>query len=134
MKKILIVSFLISNFLTAFAQTGIRGVVRNDYSGEGISNAVVLLKKQNITVVTNQEGEFVIENASEGSDILEIEYPDYVAKPIQVVVSNNRVSNIGIVKMKEAKNVALENIQEISSSATLESASSSVDDNDTPAM
>ena len=111
---------LIANSMLVLAQTGLQGVVRNNTTGDGVADLQVLLKKNNVFVFTNENGEFSFENLQPGSDVLEIVHPVYVAKPLQVTIAANRISNIGIIRVRDDQSVAREVAQDIANVVTID--------------
>ncbi|HPL93642.1 MAG TPA: DUF2012 domain-containing protein [Paludibacteraceae bacterium] len=120
MKKKLLLLLLIANSVLVIAQTGIQGVVRNTTTGDGIADVQVVLKKNNVFVLTNEKGEFTFNELQAGSDVLEIVHPVYVAKPLQVTIAANRISNIGIIRVRDDQSVAREVAQDIANVVTID--------------
>ncbi|NLK93035.1 MAG: TonB-dependent receptor [Bacteroidales bacterium] len=121
MKKKLLLLLLIANSVLVIAQTGIQGVVRNTTTGDGIADVQVVLKKNNVFVLTNEKGEFTFNELQAGSDVLEIVHPVYVAKPLQITIAANRISNIGIIRVRDDQSVVREVAQDIANVITLDS-------------
>lgn len=121
MKKKILLLLLIANSVLVIAQTGIQGVVRNTTTGDGIADVQVVLKKNNVFVLTNEKGEFTFNELQAGSDVLEIVHPVYVAKPLQITIAANRISNIGIIRVRDDQSVVREVAQDIANVITLDS-------------
>ncbi|MBP6230829.1 MAG: carboxypeptidase regulatory-like domain-containing protein, partial [Paludibacteraceae bacterium] len=129
MKKLLLLMLLIANGILAVAQTGIQGVVRNATTGDGIPNVQIIVKKQNVVAFTDELGEFKITELQAGSDVLEIVHPVYSAKALQIIITANRVTPIGIIRVRDEQTVVREVAQDVANVITLDAEMGSSEEN-----
>ena len=129
MRKFLCVAILVMGVIFSYAQTGIQGVVRNASTGEGVPDVQVMLKKQAVFTFTDELGMFVITDIQAGTDILEIVHPTYSARPLQITIINNRITPVGIIRVRDEQNVVREVAQDVANVVTLDSEMGSVEEN-----
>lgn len=99
LKLFLLIAFLCSLSLSA-QRTGIQGVVVDAESGQPVSGANVILEGQNLLVITGPAGDFLISNATAGTDALSIVSYGYQDWSQEVTITKNVIDNLGTVKIK----------------------------------
>ena len=87
--------------LPALAQrTGVQGVVVDAESGMPVSGATVILNNQNIMVTTGPQGDFLISNATAGTDDMSIFCYGFKDWTQSVNIVANVVEDLGKIKIK----------------------------------
>ena len=86
--------------LPAWAQTGLKGVVRDAKSGQPVAGVTVLLDNQGITVTTGPNGDFSISGATAGHDALIVLSPDHKDWSQNVEILNGVIDNLGDIKIE----------------------------------
>lgn len=95
----LVAAFVVS--LSAFAQTGIQGVVLSK-DKQPLMGAVVSIPEQGIQVSTDSEGVFRIENAQAGKTKISVTSIGCVEYTKKVTIIADSIVNVGSLKMKNA--------------------------------
>lgn len=93
---------LICLAVPVLAQTGVKGVLVDAQSGRPVADANILLRDQAIFVISGSDGSFVISNAAEGTDVLEIIASGYEDTFQDIDLVNGLVKNIGDIKLNPA--------------------------------
>ena len=83
--------------LPAWAQTSLKGVVKDAKSGQPVAGVTVLLDKQGIAVTTGPNGDFSITGAKAGSDMLLVLSPDHKDWSMNVDIATDKVDNLQVV-------------------------------------
>lgn len=86
--------------LPAWAQTGLKGVVKDAKSGQPVAGVTVLLDNQGITVTTGPNGDFSISGAKAGNDMLIVLSPDHKDWSQNVEILNGTLDNLGTIKIE----------------------------------
>ncbi|MCQ2287848.1 MAG: TonB-dependent receptor [Muribaculaceae bacterium] len=86
--------------LPAWAQTGLKGVVKDAKSGQPVAGVTVLLDNQGITVTTGPNGDFSISGAKAGNDVLLVLSPDHKDWSQNVEILNGTLDNVGTIKVE----------------------------------
>ncbi len=101
MRQFLVLIFLsLFTAFTSFAQTGsVQGIVNDANTIKPVENILIQVNGTSIEVLTNNKGEFLLENIPVGTGILIFTGTDYETKQLDFKLSNNEVLNIGTVVM-----------------------------------
>ncbi len=103
MKKILLNSLLITAFVlfagTIFAQSGIKGVIRDADTEETLIGANITLEGTTYGTVTDADGRFTLE-APAGNYVLNISYIGYDKKVADVTVESEKYTKLGALSIE----------------------------------
>ena len=95
---------LVFCFVTLFAiaqQTSLRGVVKSESTGQPLPGVTVTLGDQNISTMTNERGEFLLQFLVAGDDELLITADGYMASLSLIKLNENVTNDLGEVKLQE---------------------------------
>jgi hypothetical protein len=113
MKKIISTLLLSFCCFVAFAQNSIKGVVVDGNDEKPIKGVAVIIKDTSTRVLTNDNGEFVIENLSNGDYILQISFQGYESQNFPVQLSGSPV-DLGTIyfykDLEELTDISIVNI------------------------
>ncbi|WP_372769128.1 carboxypeptidase-like regulatory domain-containing protein [Lutibacter sp.] len=100
-----ILTFLFVFFISGviFAQGGIKGTVV-DESGEAISQAEVFIKITNQGTITNNKGEFELNNVKNGTYSVSVIFIGYVTVEKSVTISDSTI-NLGLITLNSSYQV-----------------------------
>lgn len=104
-RLIAIVCTLISlSLLSAQAQSGtsLRGVVKDSYTENAVGGVVVTLLRSNQQTTTGSDGSFVFYNVEAGQDKLMLTSAIYTTVEQDVVISGNRLNDLGTILMVQS--------------------------------
>lgn len=114
MKKIITTLFFsLWCFLGIYAQNSVKGVVVDGKDEKPIKGVTVAIKDANVSVLTNDNGAFIIENLANGNYIIEISYKGYETQNFPVELSGLPVdlSTIYLYKdIEELTDISIVNI------------------------
>ena len=96
--KLLLIGILLSSTFTMFAQQTVKGVVKEQSSGEPLPGVSVLVKGTSNGVQTDFDGNFTLEKVKVG-DILLFQYLGYADK--EIIISTNFNLNIVLSESSE---------------------------------
>ena len=85
--------------LPGLAQTGLKGVLVDAQSGKPIADANILLRDQQIFVMSGADGSFQITNAQSGTDVLQVIAFGYEDLYLDVDIIKDMVKNLGDIPM-----------------------------------
>ena len=91
MKKIIATLLLFLCCFVAFAQNSIKGVVVDGNDEKPIKGVAVTIKDTTIRILTNDNGEFLIENLSNGDYLVEISFQGYESQNFPVQLSGSPI-------------------------------------------
>ena len=80
-------------------KAAVSGMVVDSYSGAPIKGVTVMLNSQGLASVTGPSGDFVINKASAGEDILTFTAPGYADMALQVLLTDGIETSVGTVTM-----------------------------------
>lgn len=96
-KKTALSVFLLMNAFVLFAHSGqIKGTVTDSISGKPVENANIIIESSPWAAVSNQAGEFVLNQIPEGEYVLAIMHLSYTTKKIKVLVKNGEITLLHI--------------------------------------
>lgn len=103
MKKLVFSLLLVMQVVCAWAQLpgSIKGKVVDSKSQQPLQNVTATLQGTNRTVVTNAEGEFVIDDVAEGSQSVTISSTQYVPQTFSLEVAAGQTLDIGVVALEQ---------------------------------
>lgn len=94
----MLVSFSLLVAFTSLAQTGsVQGIVNDSKTVKPVKNILVQVDGISIEALTNDKGEFLLENVPAGQGTLIFTGTDYETKKLEFQVNNSDVLNIGTV-------------------------------------
>ena len=103
MKKILLNSLLITAFVlfagAVFAQSGVKGVVKDNDTKETLIGANITLEGTTYGTVTDVNGNFTLD-APAGKYVLDISYVGYETKKMDVTVEDGKYTKVGSITLK----------------------------------
>ena len=103
MKRILLSLLILSGVIlfsqATYAQTGIKGVVKDASYGETLIGATVILDGTSHGVATNINGSFQLEGPA-GDYKLKISYVGYEDLVMDVTISDGKMTNVGTIKLE----------------------------------
>ncbi|HBG40590.1 MAG TPA: TonB-dependent receptor [Porphyromonadaceae bacterium] len=87
--------------LPAFAQTpaGVSGKVIDELTGDPIAGVMVVLRENNQTAYTGEDGAFVFHPVTHGKDILSLNAADIQSKEIPVDIPHESSLDLGIIQV-----------------------------------
>lgn len=100
-------------FFGMYAQNSIKGIVVDGNDEKPIKGVTVIIKGTDISVLTNDNGAFIIENLSNGSFVLELSYKGYETQnfPVQLSGTPIDLSTIYFYKdIEELTDISIVNI------------------------
>ncbi len=105
--------FLLSWFITPYAQTIIRGTVLDANSENPLHGVSVILKGSDLKVLTDKKGSFIIRNIAFGKATLEIHFQGYESQYFPLTICNTTI-DLGVIylyeKFEEITDLSLINI------------------------
>jgi len=103
MKKILLNLLILTGFVlftqAIYAQTGIKGTVRDSQTRETLIGANVVIQGTTTGASTNLNGSFTIEIAA-GTYTLEVSYIGYEALTVDATVTDGSYTDLGTIKLE----------------------------------
>lgn len=96
MKCFILILFIIILNLSGFAQGSLTGKIIDRKTGQNLTNANVWVKELKVGIGSDNNGEFVLKNISEGTYNIQITFIGYSDTVIQTQIINNKVTNIEI--------------------------------------
>jgi len=126
MKKIIATLLLSLVCFVGFAQNSIKGVVVDGNDEKPIKGVAVIIRDASTRVLTNDNGEFIIENLANGDYILEVSFQGYESQNFPVQLSGLPV-DLGTIyfykDLEELTDISIVNItdDELNSDDVLES-------------
>ena len=90
---------LLACVLPGLAQTGLKGVLVDAQTGKPIADANILLRDQQIFVMSGADGSFQITNAQSGTDVLEVIAFGFNDLYLDVDIIKDMVKNLGNIPM-----------------------------------
>ncbi|PQJ78727.1 SusC/RagA family TonB-linked outer membrane protein [Polaribacter porphyrae] len=88
--KLLLIGILLNTSFTMFAQQNVKGVVKEQTSGEPLPGVSVVIKGTTIGTETDFDGNFILEKVKTG-DILVFRYLGYADKEVVITTSFNLI-------------------------------------------
>ncbi|HCM21951.1 MAG TPA: TonB-dependent receptor, partial [Porphyromonadaceae bacterium] len=87
--------------LPAFAQTpaGVSGKVIDELTGDPIAGVMVVLRENNQTAYTGEDGAFVFHPVTHGKDVLSLNAADIQSKEIPVDIPRESSLDLGIIQV-----------------------------------
>ena len=103
MKKILLISFLLMNYVFVFAQTGTgtSGKVVDSKTFKPLSGVVASIINTNFTEFTDPQGKFVFRNLPPGKQIIKIRTNGYKEQLLQLDLEAGKIADIGTLQLEE---------------------------------
>ncbi len=93
--------FCLVTFFAIAQQTSLRGVVKSESTGLPLPGVTVTLGDQNISTVTNERGEFLLQFLIGGDDELLITAEGYMPALSLINLSENVTNDLGEVKLQD---------------------------------
>lgn len=102
MKKLSFSLLLIMQAVFAWAQFpgAVKGKVVDSKSQKSLQNVTITLEGTNRTVVTNAEGDFLLEDVTPGSRTVTVSTTEYVPQTFNLEVAEGQTLDIGIVSLE----------------------------------
>ncbi len=103
MKKIVLISFLLINFLFAVAQsgTGTGAKVVDSKTFKALPGVVASIQNTNFTELTDAQGKFVFKNLPAGKQLLRIRSNGYKDQLLQLDLDLGKMQDIGVIQLEE---------------------------------
>jgi hypothetical protein len=101
MRKLMLILFVsLLTSISLLAQTAVRGVIK-DASSEGpLSGVEITLLKQNISTLTNANGEFTLRNLKEGDEEVSISKEGYFTQIKLINIKIKVMNDLGVYQLK----------------------------------
>ncbi len=99
MRKKLLFAFAAFVSLSVGAQDVVRGVVKTSDTGQPAIGAVVTLQGQSVSVLTDQNGQFVFEAPKTGDEVLTISQEGYDVESKAIVIKTANSLDLGVVAL-----------------------------------
>ena len=115
MKKLITLLFVVFTVTFITAQGVVKGTVKDSDTQEGLIGASVVIKNSDKGTITDVDGNFALEDVSNGTSTIVISYIGYDTKEIEVTM-NNSVVDLGTISLKPM-GIGLEEINIVASIA-----------------
>jgi len=103
MKKLVFSVLLVIFTVTAFAQQSgtVTGKIVDSKTQKPLQSAIVSVQNTNIMKLTNAQGIFLLENVSEGENLLQIKSDGYGSLLLNIELSENQNLDLGVIILQE---------------------------------
>ena len=98
--KLFLLLALIASLPMLAQNSGVRGVVVDARNGLPVEGATVILDNQGIAATTGRNGDFLIDNARQGNDVLLVLCYGFKDYSLAVTLINDVVEDLGIIRVE----------------------------------